>query len=112
MAEYLGPVTGIFQKTFARLSDEYTATYAGLEKGRLYRFLLEPREEQVRKLVSRVELWIDKTSGAIIRFAITQGNGDLLSLEFKDLQINPPLSDEDLSINIPPSVKFQEPSTP
>jgi hypothetical protein len=33
-------------------------------------------------------------------------------MEFKDLQINPPLKDEDLTIRIPPSVSVLEQSSP
>jgi outer membrane lipoprotein-sorting protein len=73
---------------------------------------LHPRDEQVQKFLSRVDLWIDKASGAIIRFKMVEANGDRLSLEFKNLQINPPLADDDLKIRIPPSVRVLEQSTP
>jgi hypothetical protein len=42
---------------------------------------------------------------------IDTGN-DRLFLEFKDLQINPPLKDEDLTIQIPPSVRVREQISP
>jgi hypothetical protein len=35
-----------------------------------------------------------------------------LELEFKDLQINPPLKDEDLTIRIPSTVKVLEQISP
>ena len=55
-----------------------------------------------------MDLWIDKTFGAIIRFKMVEANGDRLSLEFKNLQINPPLTDDDLKIKNPPSVRVLE----
>jgi len=112
MSQHLEPVMGIFQKTFGRLAEGYTLSYLGLEGDRSYRFGLQPREEAVRKFLSRVDLWIDKDSGAILRFEMLEANRDRLSLQFKDLQINPPLTDEDLTIKIPASVRMQEQSIP
>jgi outer membrane lipoprotein-sorting protein len=59
-----------------------------------------------------VGLWIDKTSGAILKFEMIEASKDRLSLEFKDLQINPPLTDDDLTVILPPSAKVLEQSMP
>ena len=112
ITQYLEPVTGIFQKTFARLAETYHIAYQGLESDRLYRFRLQPKEDRVQKFLSRVDVWIDKASGAILRFEMIEANKDRLGLEFKDLQINPPLKDEDLTIRIPPTVKILEQISP
>jgi len=112
ISQHLEPVMGIFQKTFGRLAEGYTLNYQGLEDERTYRFGLEPRAEEVRKFLSRVDLWMDKGSGAIKRFEMVEANRDRLTLQFKDLQINPPLTDEDLTIKIPASVRVQEQSLP
>jgi outer membrane lipoprotein-sorting protein len=112
IAQYLEPVTGIFQKPFAQLAENYTLTFQGSEGDRYYRFRLEPREGKVPKFLSRVDLWIDKTSGAILRLEMIEASKDRLFLEFRDLQINPPLTNEDLTIKIPPSVKVLEQISP
>jgi outer membrane lipoprotein-sorting protein len=112
MTQYLEPITGIFQKTFGQLTETYSLTYQGTESDRLYRFRLQPKEEKVQKFLSRVDLWIDKGSGAILRFEMIEAGKDRLFLEFKDLQINPPLKDEDLTIRIPPSVRVREQTSP
>ncbi|MBU1206575.1 MAG: outer membrane lipoprotein carrier protein LolA [Proteobacteria bacterium] len=112
MTQSLEPLLAIFQKTFHQLSDDYAIIYGGLETEHIHHFSLHPRDEKVRKFLSRVDLWIDKTSGAIIRFKMVEANGDRLNLEFKNLQINPPLTDDDLKIKIPPSVRVWEQSTP
>jgi outer membrane lipoprotein-sorting protein len=109
---YLEPITGIFQKTFSHLAEAYSLTYQGEESGRLYRFRLHPKEEKVQKFLSRVDLWIDKASGAILRFEMIDAEKGRLFLEFQDLQINPPLKDEDLTIRIPPSVRVREQTPP
>jgi outer membrane lipoprotein-sorting protein len=41
-----------------------------------------------------------------------EASKDRLSLEFKDLQINPPLTDDDLTVILPPSAKVLEQSMP
>jgi len=112
MSQYLEPVMGIFQKTFGQLAEEYTITsLEGGEEG-TYRFRLHPREVAVRKFLTNVDLWIDKTSGAILRFEMVETSKDRLSLEFRDLKINPPLTDEELTIKIPHSVRVQEQVAP
>jgi len=112
MARYLEPVTGIFQKTFAQVTESYTVAYQGLEGDRTYRFRLQPRDEKVQKFLSRVDLWIDRASGAILKFEMMEAGKDRLTLEFKDLQINLPLADDDLTIILPPSAKVLEQSVP
>jgi outer membrane lipoprotein-sorting protein len=109
---YLEPITGIFQKTFSHLAEAYSLTYQGEESGRLYRFRLHPKEEKVQKFLSRVDLWIDKASGAILRFEMIDAEKGRLLLEFQQLQINPPLKEEDLTIRIPPSVRVREQTPP
>ena len=112
MTQYLEPVMGVFQKTFAQLNEGYTILYQGLEADHLHRFRLQPRDEKVQKFLSRVDLWIDKNSGAILKFEMIEASKDRLSLKFKDLQINPPLTDDELTIVIPPSAKVLEQSGP
>jgi outer membrane lipoprotein-sorting protein len=109
---YLEPITGIFQKTFSHLAEAYSLTYQGEESGRLYHFRLHPKEEKVQKFLSRVDLWIDKASGAILRFEMIDAGKGRLFLEFQDLKINPPLKDEDLTIRIPPSARVREQTPP
>jgi outer membrane lipoprotein-sorting protein len=112
MTQYLEPITGIFQKTFSQVHETYSISYLGTESDRLYRFRLQPREEKIRKFLARVDLWIDKASGAILRFEMIEAGKDRLLLEFNDLRINPSLKDEDLAIRIPPSVRVLEQISP
>ena len=112
IARYLDPLTAVFQKTFAQLAEGYAITFEGIETDHLYHFRLQPREEKLQQVLSRADLWIDKTSGAILRCKMVEFHRDLWSLEFKNLQINPPLTDDDLQIRIPPSVKVREQSLP
>jgi len=108
LTQSLEPLLAIFQKPFSQLSAGYTVIYEGLDAGRLHHFRLQPRDAKVQKFLSEVDLRIDKTSGAVIRFIMIEANGDRLNLEFKNLLFNPPLTDDDLKIKIPPSVKVME----
>ena len=112
MTQYLEPITGIFQKTFSRVEETYSISYLGTESDRLYRFRLQPKEEKVQKFLNRVDLWIDKGSGAILRFEMIEASKDRLLIEFNDLHINPSLKDEDLAIRIPPSMRVLEQISP
>ena len=112
MARYFEPLAAIFQKTFAPLAEEYSITLEGTEADHLYHFRLQPRDERTQQPLSRADLWIDKTSGAILRCKMVEFHRDQWSLEFKNLQINPPLTDDDLKIRIPPSVRVLEQSLP
>jgi outer membrane lipoprotein carrier protein len=112
IAGYLEPLTAVFQKTFAQLAEGYAIDFEGTEEDHTYHFRLQPTGERIQKVLSRVDLWIDKTSGAILRCKIVESNGDRLSLDFENLQINPPLTDDDLKIKLPPSVRVLEQSLP
>jgi chaperone LolA len=112
VAQYLEPLTAIFQKTFGELTEAYAIAYEGLAADQSFHFRLQPKEEKIQGFLSRVDLWIDKSSGAILRFKMLESNGDQLSLEFENLQINPPLTDDDLKVKIPPSVRVLEQSWP
>jgi outer membrane lipoprotein-sorting protein len=112
VTQYLEPITGIFQKTFLQAKETYSVTYLGTETGDVHRFRLQPKEEKTRKFLSRVDLWIDKASGAILKFEMLEAGKDRLLLEFKDLRINPPLKDEELTVRIPPSVRVLEQISP
>ena len=112
MTQAIEPLTSIFQNSLTQLAGRYFIAYEGLEADHLHRFRLQPREEKVQKFLFRVDLWIDKTSGAILRFRMMETNGDRLSLSFKNLQFNPALTDDDLKIKVPPSVKVLDQGGP
>jgi len=112
IVQFLDPLTAIFQKPFAELAEGYTIVFEGLAADHSCHFRLQPKGEKVQRFLSRVDLWIDKSSGAILRFKMLESNGDQLSLEFENLQINPLLTDDDLKVKIPPSVRVLEQSGP
>lgn len=112
VSRFMEPFISVFQKPLAELEERYSVTYGGMEGGRLHRILLQPKEEKIQRILLRVELWADQESGAIERFTMMETNGDRLLLEFKNLKLNAPLADPDLTIQVPPSVKAKEAGGP
>ncbi len=111
LARYMEPLLAIFEKPFGQLTSEYDLVYEG-QTGPLYRFSAQPKGGKVREIISRVELGIDTGSGAIVRFALKETGGDRLIVEFKNMQINPPLAPEDLDLKMPPATRVQDQSLP
>ncbi len=107
LSQYLEPLISIFQKPFALLASDYDVEYRGAGAG-LYQFRLHPKNAKVQKYLSGVDLSIDQGSGAILKFDMAETNGDRLILEFKNLEMNIPLSDDEMKIKIPPSVRVEE----
>lgn len=112
VGSYMESVTRIFQKPLDQLSDDYSVHPLPPDRTDCHRFRLHPRKEAVQEWVKEVELRIDKVSGAILTFEMIEPNQDRLILEFRNLQINPPLTDQDLEIKIPPSADRKEKHLP
>jgi outer membrane lipoprotein-sorting protein len=109
---YLQSVTRIFQQTLEQLTADYSIRPLPPDRADCYRFRLHPRKEAMEEVVKEVELRIDKASGAILTFDWIEPSQERLILEFQKLQINPPLTDQDLKINLPPSGQIEEKSLP
>ena len=109
---HLESVTRIFQKTLEQLTADYSIRLLPPDRGDCHRFRLHPRNEAMQEVVKEVELRIDKDSGAILTFDWIEPNQDRLILEFRRLRINPPLTDQDLKINLPPSGQIEEKTLP
>ena len=108
VGSYMESVTHIFQKTLDQLAADYSVHPLPPDRADCHRFRLHPRKEAMQEWVKEVELRIDKASGAILTFEMIEPNQDRLILEFRNLQINPPLTDQDLEIKIPPSADWKE----
>lgn len=112
VGSYMESVTRIFQRPLDQLSADYSVHPVRSDRADCHRFQLFPRKEAMREWVKEVELRIDKASGAILTFEMIEPNQDRLILKFQNLQINPPLTDQDLEIKIPPSADRKEKDLP
>ncbi len=112
IGSHLESVTRIFQKTLDQLTADYAIHLLPSDRADCHRFRLSPRKEAMQEWVKEVELRIDKASGAILTFEMIEPNQDRLILEFHKLQINPPLTDQDLEIKMPPSAERKEKDWP
>jgi outer membrane lipoprotein carrier protein len=111
LAQYMEPLMSIFEKPFAQLASEYDVTYQG-RAGSVHQFRLRPKRGKVQEVITQVDLGIDSTSGAIVTLTVAETSGDRLTLEFKKMQINLPLSEDDLDVKMSPSTRVQDQSLP
>ena len=70
---------------------------------------LTPKGEDVRKHVSKIELWISPETGYPLGHKIYQPGGDYQLFEFSNLQINVNLPDSAFKLNLPKDVKKERP---
>jgi outer membrane lipoprotein-sorting protein len=54
-----------------------------------YRLDLVPKRKQIAEGVTRVQVWIDRTSLMMTRMALSYAGGDAKTLELHDIRINP-----------------------
>ena len=60
-----------------------------------------PKRAQMREGVSRVQVWIDKTSLVLHALKMEYPGGDTRLMEFSDVRINPPVDAGAFAVAIP-----------
>ena len=91
----------------AELSKNYTVKLVGSELvngERTSKLELLPKSEEVRKLATKIELWIPEGKSNPIQEKITQPSKNYNLVLFSDLKINDPLPDSAYSLKLPPGV--------
>jgi outer membrane lipoprotein-sorting protein len=79
-----------------------TETVAGVKTTRLE---LIPKNDEVRKLVSKIELWIPEGQSSPTQEKLTQPSKNYSLVSFTDVKINPALSDSEYTMKVPAGVK-------
>lgn len=72
---------------------------------RVSKLELTPKGEEVRKLTTKIELWIPEGGSNPIQEKFTQPSNDYSLVVFSDIKINAPLADSDFSLKVPADVK-------
>jgi len=70
--------------------------------------ILVPRSHRVRKRVAEIRLWISRGDGLPHRIRYRSGDGDVVTLELVDIEINPKLPSTAFTLAIPPDAKVVE----
>ena len=60
---------------------------------------MEPREEQMKKFVSKIELFFDKNDFTVNKIILREPNADYTLIQFLNKKINSSISDEEFNIN-------------
>jgi outer membrane lipoprotein-sorting protein len=101
-----------FGTTADDLRKNYEVTVGGQENlaGRkTIRLVLVPRSKEAKDYLTRIELWIPEDSPYPMQEKLHHKSGDYTLIAYSDLQINPPLADKDLELQLPQGVKKEYP---
>ena len=69
------------------------------------RLKLVPRSRRVRKRVAEIQLWVDRKLGLPTELTYLTGDGDRVHVQLEQIEVNPSLSADTFSLDIPPGVK-------
>jgi outer membrane lipoprotein-sorting protein len=94
--------------TSRELKAAYDITAAGSETidgKRTAHLELIPKSGEVRKLATKIELWIPDGDTIALREKITEPSKNTVTFTYSSVKINPSLPDSDFELNIPPGTK-------
>lgn len=101
-----------FGTTADELRKNYEIRAAGSDtvQGRkTTRLELIPKAKEAKDYLTRIELWIPEDSPYPLQEKLHHKSGDYTLISYTDLQINPPLADKDMELQLPPGVKKEYP---
>jgi len=97
-----------FGTTGAELKKEYTIALGPAETidgKQTTRIDLNPKSAELKKLVTKVELWIPANSGNPIREKVLQPSKDYSLVTYSNLQVNTDVPDSAFELNMPKGVR-------
>jgi outer membrane lipoprotein-sorting protein len=77
-------------------------TLGGVKTTKLELF---PKNQEAKKLITRIELWIPEGQTYPLQEKLTQPSKNYTLAVFSDVKINPPLADADFAMKLPAGVK-------
>ncbi len=101
-----------FGSTSADLRRNYTVRVAGSEMigdRKTTKLQLTAKTKQVQKYITSIDLWIPEDSGHPIQEVLRETSGDTKTIRYSQIQMNTPLTDKQLTIEMPPGVKKEYP---
>ncbi len=81
-------------------------TVAGRECTKL---VLAPKSKEVRKNLTKIEIWIPYTEAHPVQQRFHRPSGDYMQITYTEFQLNPPLPDAALKLKLPRGVKKEYP---
>jgi outer membrane lipoprotein-sorting protein len=97
-----------FGTTSAALMRDYEVSLGGVEtlgQVRTSRLELTPKSAEVKKLVTKIELWIPEDGSNPVQEKVNQPSRNYTLINYSDIKVNPSLPDTAFQVALPPGVK-------
>jgi outer membrane lipoprotein-sorting protein len=66
---------------------------------------LTPKSKQAQEIFKKADVWLAQDANQPVAEKIHKNDQDYTLITYSDIKLNPPLSDKDLELNLPPGVK-------
>jgi outer membrane lipoprotein-sorting protein len=69
---------------------------------------LKPKTGAVAKRVQRIRIWINKSDYLTSKIEYVEGDGDITRYEFKNIQVNAPVAQDQFVLSLPAGVRVEQ----
>ena len=97
-----------FGTTSAELAKSYDTKLGGMESvgGKMCsRIELTPKTQQMKQLITKIELWIPEGDSNPVREKVTEPSKNYELVDYSDVQLNPALPESAYELKVPAGVK-------
>jgi outer membrane lipoprotein-sorting protein len=97
-----------FGTSSAELKKSYDFKDGGAEKingVQTTRIELTPKSDELKKLITKIELWIPEGQSNPIRAKFSEPSKNYEMVDYSDIKVNPALPDSAFKLELPPTVK-------
>jgi outer membrane lipoprotein-sorting protein len=97
-----------FGTSSAELKKSYDFKEGGAEKVnglQTTRIELTPKSDELKKLITKIELWIPEGQSNPIRAKFSEPSKNYEMVDYSDIKVNPALPDSAFKLELPPNVK-------
>jgi outer membrane lipoprotein-sorting protein len=70
---------------------------------------LIPTQDTIKQHLNRIELWIGETDGLPVQQKLYQPSGDYTQIQYRDMKLDPSLTEQQVRLTLPPDVKREFP---
>jgi len=116
LAKYAGTIDQFLLLAFGTSGSDLRKTYdvslggtdsiKGIQAARL---VLKPKTEELKKVITMIELWIPEGQAAGIQEKVTEPSGNYILAEYSNVKMNPNLPDSAFDLKLPKDVQVRHP---
>lgn len=70
---------------------------------------LTPNSAEAQKAVRHIEIWVSQADGITVQQKVHQPSHDYLLIQYSDVKVNPPLTEDSVRLKLPKGVKKETP---